>query len=131
MFAPPRSAARLPDERNKALKYVLLIYQPDPFNFRSLPESEQHEIGAAYGALNNTENVEPGLPLGLPNDAVTIRVSDGKAQTSNGPYVNAAGLLAGIISSRRKARSTRWQSQPACRPRLGGAVEVRPAQSYW
>ena len=56
------------------MKYVLLIYQPDPFDFRSLPESEQQSIGAAYAALNDTEKVEPGLPLGLPKDALTVRV---------------------------------------------------------
>ncbi|MEK1871260.1 MAG: YciI family protein [Rhizobium altiplani] len=114
------------------MKYVLLIYQPDPFDFRSLPESEQQSIGAAYAALNDTEKVEPGLPLGLPKDALTVRVDDAKAITTAGPFVNAAGAVGGyyIVEAETQEQAVEIAARvPAAR--LGGAVEVRPAQIYW
>ena len=114
------------------MKFVLLIYQPEPFEFRSLPEEEQRSIAAAYGELNDTWNVEPGLPLGLPKDAVTVRVSDGQAVTTVGPYVNAAGAVSGyyvVDAETQEEAIAVAASVPAAR--LGGAVEVRPAQIYW
>ena len=58
----PEAGPTAPRQRNKPLKYVLLIYQPDPFNFTSLPEHEQHEIGAAYGALTKLRTLNPVFP---------------------------------------------------------------------
>lgn len=114
------------------MKYVLLIYQPDPFDFRSLPESEQQAIGKAYKALNDAANIEPGLPLGLPKDAVTVRVRQDGPQTTQGPFVNAAGAVGGyyVVETDTMDEAIALAARvPAAR--LGGAVEVRPAQTYW
>lgn len=53
------------------MKFVLLIYQPSPFDPRSLPEAEYRAISEAYAAIASTPHVTPGLPLGLPEHAVT------------------------------------------------------------
>jgi hypothetical protein len=114
------------------MKYVLLIYQPDPYDFKSLPSDEQQSIWAAYNGLKETANVEPGLPLGLPKDAVTVRVSDGKTVATPGPFVNAAGAVGGyyIVEAQTQEEAVALAARvPAAR--LGGAVEVRPAQTYW
>ena len=114
------------------MKYVLLIYQPDPYDFKSLPKDEQQSIWAAYNALNATADVEPGLPLGLLKDAVTVRVNDGETAATPGPFVNAAGAVGGyyIVEAETQAEAIAFAARvPAAR--LGGAVEVRPAQAYW
>jgi hypothetical protein len=46
------------------MKYVLLIYQPSPFDPKSLPSEERAAIGAEYQAVSKTANVSPGPPLG-------------------------------------------------------------------
>ena len=68
------------------MQYVLLIYQgstplPGTSEWESLSEAEQQQVYADYGALNQTEGVTPGLPLGTPADATTVRVADGKVLT--------------------------------------------------
>jgi hypothetical protein len=50
---------------------------------------------AQYGEINHAPGVTPGLPLGLPEDATTVRVQGGKALTSDGPYVGTEEAIAG------------------------------------
>ena len=62
------------------MKFVLLIYQgttplPGTERWNKLSEDERKRIYAEYGELNQTPGVTPGLPLGLPKDAKTVRVT--------------------------------------------------------
>ena len=114
------------------MKYVLLIYQPNPFDPKSLPPEEHKAIGEQYQSITSTPNVTAGLPLGLVQDAVTVRVKDGEVHASQGPYVDAAGAVGGylIFEADTKEEAIALAARvPAAR--LGGAVEVRPAQAYW
>ena len=114
------------------MKYVLLIYQPDAFDPKSLPPEEHKMIAEQYQSLTSTPLVTPGLPLGLPQDAMTVRVNGGETQVSDGPYMNLAGAVGGyfIFEADTKEEAIALAARvPAAR--LGGAVEVRPAQTYW
>lgn len=114
------------------MKYVILIYQPSPFDPKSLPDKEHKAIADEYQALTGLHNVEPGLPLGLLKDAVTVRISDGAVAAVEGPFVNEAGAVGGyfIVDVESKEEAIALAARvPAAR--LGGAVEVRPAQAYW
>jgi hypothetical protein len=117
------------------MKFVLLVYQgstplPGSDRWQELSEAERKTIYADYAALNKTEGVAPGLPLGLPDAARTVQVQDGKTHVKNGPYLaeGAAGYAVyeadGIESAIALAARI-----PAAR--LGGAVEIRPAEQYW
>jgi hypothetical protein len=100
--------------------------------WKALPEQEQKRIYAEYGELNKTPGVTPGLPLGLPKDAKTVRVSNGLTQVTEGPYVDASRAVGGyfIFEADSLEAATRLASRiPAAR--LGGAVEVRPVARYW
>jgi hypothetical protein len=114
------------------MKYVLLIYQPSPFDPKTLPTEEHKVIGAQYAAVSATPNVTPGLPLGLPAQATTVRVRDGEVVVTDGPFVNAAGAVGGYFvfdaSSKEEAIALAARVPAA---RLGGAVELRPAEAYW
>jgi hypothetical protein len=117
------------------MKFVLLIYQgstplPGSDRWQALSEAEQKAIYTDYAELNKTEGVAPGLPLGLPAAARTVELRDGKTYVKNGTYLaeGAAGYAV------YEADGIGAAIAPAARipaARLGGAVEIRPAEKYW
>jgi hypothetical protein len=117
------------------VKFVLLIFQgttplPGSDAWKALPESEQKAIYADYAALNQTPGVTPGLPLGLPGAARTVQLRDGRPQVKNGTYLaeSAAGYF--VLEADNMETAVALAARiPASR--LGGAVEVRPAEQYW
>jgi hypothetical protein len=119
------------------MQFVLMIYQgttplPDTDAWSSLSSDEQKRIYADYAALNKTPGLAPGLPLGLPQDAKTVRVDNGATFTSDGPYVDAKGAVGGylVLEADDLAAAIEVASRiPAARH--GGAIEVRPVATYW
>jgi hypothetical protein len=115
----------------EAVKYVLLIYQATKdYNPQSLTENEYKEVAAQYGAVVATPNLKPGLPVGLPRDAVTVRVRDGEAVTTPGPYAEqpVGGYCEFEAETLEEAIQLAARIPAASR---GGAVEVRPSRKYW
>jgi hypothetical protein len=117
------------------MKYVLLIYQgttplPGSDGWKKLSEADQKKVYADYSEINKAQGVTPGLPLGLPNAARTVQVRDGKPQIKNGPYLSegAGGYLVLEAESMDAAVALAARIPAA---RLGGAVEIRPAEQYW
>jgi hypothetical protein len=64
---------------------------------------------AIDGALSETPNVTPGAPLGLPKDAITVRVHDGQTVTTPGPMWTTPAGPSEVISS-SKLRPTKKRS---------------------
>jgi hypothetical protein len=119
------------------MKYVCLIYQgstplPGTDAWNELPEDEQQKVYADYGALNKTAGVEPGLPLGLPQNATTVKVDDGRVLTTDGPFVAVKEAIGGfyVLEADDLDAAIEVASRvPAAR--LGGAIEIRPVETYW
>ncbi|MDQ6697844.1 MAG: YciI family protein [Actinomycetota bacterium] len=119
------------------MQYVLLIYQgttplPGSDEWSTLPEDEQQAVYADYKELNQTPGVTPGLPLGLPDNATTVRVQDGKTLTTDGPFVDTKEAIGGWFTF--EADDLDAAIELAARvpaARLGGAIEVRPVETYW
>lgn len=119
------------------MRFVLLIYQgttplPNTEAWNTLSQEEQTGIYAAYAALNETPGLTPGLPLGLPGDARTVRVDHGATLATDGPYVDTKGAVAGyfVLEAGTVEEAIDVASRvPAAR--YGGAVEVRPVATYW
>jgi hypothetical protein len=119
------------------MQYICLIYQgstplPGTPEWEALPETEQKQIYADYGALNETPGVSPGLPMGTPENATTVRVRDGKTLTTDGPYVGMKEAVGGwfVLEADDLDAAIEVASRvPAAR--LGGGIEIRPAQTYW
>lgn len=114
------------------MKYVLLIYQPHPFDPSTYSREEYQTIAAQYRAVNAMENVTAGPPLGLPQKAVTVTSRDGEALVREGPYAGIAGAVGGYMVF--EAESYDEAVALAARipaARLGGAVEVRLCETYW
>ena len=117
------------------MKFVLLVYQgstplPGSDAWQALPEAEQKAIYADYAELNKTEGIAPGLPLGLPDAARTVQVRDGKTHVKNGTYqAEGVGGFSVYEAESMEAAIALAARIPAAR--LGGAVEIRPAEKYW
>ena len=117
------------------MKFVLMVYQgstplPGSDRWQALSEAEQKKIYADYAELNKTEGITAGLPLGLPDAARTVQVRDGKTHVRNGTYLpeGAAGFSVYEAESIEAAVALAARIPAA---RLGGAVEIRPAEKYW
>jgi hypothetical protein len=119
------------------MQYVCLIYQgttplPGSDEWNALSEEEQKQIYADYGALNTAPGVTPGLPMGLPENATTVRVQGGKTLTTDGPFVGMKEAVGGwfvLEADNLDAAIEVAARVPAAR--LGGAIEIRPAETYW
>ena len=117
------------------MQFVLMIYQgttplPGSDRWQGLSEAEQKAIYADYAELNKTKGVAPGLPLGQPHAARTVQVRDGKTQVTNGTYLTeGAGGYFVFEAENMEAAIALAARIPAAR--LGGAVEIRPAEKYW
>jgi hypothetical protein len=117
------------------MKFVLLIYQgttplPGSDRWEALSKAEQTQIYADYAELNKTPGISAGLPLGLPEAARTIQVKDGKTEVKNGPHLaeGVGGFSVYEAASMDEAIALAAKIPAA---RLGGAVEIRPAEKYW
>lgn len=117
------------------MKYVLVIYQgstpiPGSPRWDALTEAQKNAVYADYAEFNKTPGLSAGLPLGLPGAARTVRVRDGKAVVQDGTYLpeGAAGYAVLEAESLDAALAVAARVPAA---RLGGAVEVRPAEKYW
>jgi hypothetical protein len=98
--------------------------------WNALPAEEQKKIYADYKAFGETPGVEAGLPLGLPSAARTLRVREGKPQVQGGTYLSeGAGGYCVVEAENLEAALAVAAKIPAAR--LGGAIEVRPVETYW
>lgn len=119
------------------MQFVLLIYQgttplPNTPEWSTLSAEEQKAIYADYAALNKLDGLTPGLPLGLPDDAKTVRVDGGAPLTTDGPYMDTKGAVGGYLVL--DAEDIDAAIDVAARipaARHGGGVEVRPVATYW
>ena len=117
----------------EAMKYVMLIYQGTALERQAaLPEEEQKQVYADYQGINQTPGVTPGLPMGLPENATTVRVEGGKTLTTDGPFIGIKEAVGGwfILEADDLDAAIEVAARvPAAR--YGGAVEIRPSEVYW
>src|ERR1700740_1366443 len=119
------------------MQYVALIYQgstplPGSDEWNALSEDEQQQISKEYGELTSPPGMTPGLPLGVPENATTVRVQGGKTLTTDGPFVGMKEAIGGWFIL--EADDLDAAIEVAARvpvARFGGAVEIRPSEVYW
>ena len=115
------------------MKYMLLIHQGttptprDPEAWARLSTEEQKEVFAAYQEINENPGVGSGLQMQPPETATTVRVQDGKALTTDGPFVEIKEAIGGYLhfdADDLDAAIELASRIPAAS--MGGAIEVRP-----
>jgi hypothetical protein len=108
------------------MRYALLIHTvPEPWD--SLTPAEQESISAEYFAIRQAPEVVDGGQLQPAETATTVRVQDGDALTTDGPFADTKEVFAGyyIVEADNLDVAIQLAARvPAAR--LGGAVEVRP-----
>jgi hypothetical protein len=107
------------------MRYALLIYgSPE---VRDVPEAQLGSVVAEYEALSGEPGVVDGMQLQGAESATTVRVQEGEALLSDGPFVDAKEYLGGFFlleADNLDAATAVAARVPAAR--MGGAVEVRP-----
>jgi hypothetical protein len=114
------------------MKYMLLIQQgttplPGSEEWERLSEDEQKAVYAAYQSINETPGLTPGVRMGPPETATTVRVEDGSTLTTDGPFVETKEALGGYLfleADDLDAAIELAARTPAAS--MGGAIEIRP-----
>jgi hypothetical protein len=114
------------------MKYMLLIHQgstpiPPSQEWDDLSEEEKGAVYTSYRKINDTPGVSPGMQLGPPETATTVRVKDGETLTTDGPFVEIKEAIGGylLFEAEDLDAAIELAAQiPAAR--MGGAIEVRP-----
>jgi hypothetical protein len=112
------------------MKYALLIYSK-PGDIQALPEAEQESVVGEYFALRDDPRCVDGAGLQGIETATTVRVDDGRALTTDGPYADTKEVFGGYYVF--EADDLDQAIEVATRipaARMGGAVEVRPVMEY-
>ena len=119
------------------MQFVLVIYHgsaplPGTPGFEAISQEEKRAVYADYQTINQMENVTPGPPLGLPENATTVRVENGSTVTTDGPYLDVKGAVGGfgVVEAENIDEAIAIAARVP-QARLGGAVEVRPSEKYW
>jgi hypothetical protein len=111
------------------MQFVLVIYDGGE---RSVSEEEKTAAYADYAVLNSMENVSGCPPLGLPENATTVRVENGSAITTEGPYLDIKSAVSGfIVVEAEDLDAAVAVASRVPQARMGGAVEVRPSVTFW
>jgi hypothetical protein len=111
------------------MQYMLLIYLDESVDeFSQLAESEQRAILDEYYAISEDPAVTGGTQLQPVDTATTVRVDDGRALMTDGPFATTKEVLGGyylVEADDIDAALEIAARIPAAR--MGGAIEVRPA----
>ncbi len=114
------------------MQYLLLLYSQEA-HWAKMTQAQQQEGMAAYqaygealtkaGVLKNSNRLRPI------SDATTVRVTDGKSQVLDGPYVDSKEQLGGyyLIDAPDLDAALSWAAR--CPGASHGVVEVRPIWS--
>ena len=108
------------------MKYALLIYSK-PGSHEALSEEDYRAALGEYMAISNDPRCEGGAQLQPIETATTVRVQDGRALTTDGPFADTKEVFGGyfVVQADDLDEAIDLAARvPAAR--LGGAVEVRP-----
>src|SRR4051812_46502162 len=111
------------------MQYLLLIYRNDA-EYVKMDPAERKQMSAEYGAFTQSiiqsGHMKAGDGLQPTSTATTVRVRDGKALTTDGPFAETKEQLGGyyLIEARDLDEATKIAARI---PGAGsGAIEVRP-----
>jgi hypothetical protein len=110
------------------MKYMLQIYgNLTRDQVAAMSDEERNALYQAWGAVNQTPGITPGMELADPATATTVRVQDGTTLTTDGPFVEVKEALGGFLLF--EADDLDAAIELAARiptARMGGAIEIRP-----
>jgi len=110
------------------VKYALLIYSDEGFGtWDTLSEAEQNALRGEYMAISALPETVGAQQLQPGTTATTVRVANGGALTTDGPFAETKEVLGGFylvdVPDLDAALEIAARIPAA---RMGGSVEVRP-----
>ena len=112
------------------MKYALLIYSK-PGSHEALPEEEYKAAFGEYSAISDDPRTVASAQLQPIETATTVRVNDGEAFTTDGPFAETKEVFGGyfVLEADNLDEALEVAARiPAAR--LGGAIEVRPVVEH-
>lgn len=81
------------------MRYACLIYFDPRTVFNQSPEAEDvlRDSMDPQNAIRTSGHVVSEAPLTLPNEAVTLKVRNGKMSATDGPFLETKEMLGGIV----------------------------------
>jgi hypothetical protein len=119
------------------MQFILVIHHgsyplPGSESAATLSADEKKAAYADWAIVSAMENVAGGPPLGLPEDATTVRVENGSTVRTPGPFLDGASAVGGFLTVDAEDLDTAVEVAARIpQARLGGAVEVRQVAKYW
>ncbi|HEV7371324.1 YciI family protein [Arenibaculum sp.] len=114
------------------MRYACLIYYDPKTLFGGSPEADAalDECATYDVTLKESGHFVMGEALELPEEAMTVRVRDGKMSAVDGPFMETKEMLGGIILI--EARDLNEAARVASGHPLArvGAVEIRPVVDF-
>jgi hypothetical protein len=110
------------------MKYMLQIYgNLTRDQVAAMSDDERNALYQAWGAVNQTPGITPGMELADPATATTVRVQDGTTLTTDGPFVEVKEALGGFLMFEADDLDAAIElAAKIPTARMGGAIEIRP-----
>ena len=114
------------------MRYVCLIYfEPQKvFNQSAEAQAVLGAVGAHDAQLKASGHLVTGEALTLPDEAVTVRVRDGKMSTTDGPFMETKEVLGGFILIEARDLNDAVRIAGGIPFAKLGSVEVRPVVDF-
>ena len=115
------------------MQYMLLIYDDEKV-WENMPEAERGQLFGEYGTftadIKKSGHFKAGDALQQIRTATTVRVRNGKTQTTDGPFAETREQLGGyyLIEAKDLDEATKIAARiPSAKI---GSIEIRPIQKY-
>ena len=117
------------------MQFVLIIYHgtsplPGSDGWKAMPAAEHKAIYAEYAELNDNPGITFRLPPLAPHKATTVQVRDGAVKVEDGPHA-AEGIGGAFVFEAESMDAAVALAARIPQARLGGAVEIRPVETYF
>ena len=114
------------------MRYACLIYFDPEKVFDQSAESEAvlAEVGPHDAELRANGRMVASEALTLPNEAMTLRVRDGKLSATDGPFMETKEMLGGFIMIEARDLNEAVQVAAGIPFARLGAIEVRPVVDF-
>ena len=117
------------------MQFVLIIYHgtsplPGTDAWEGLAATEQKRIYADYAEINKNADITLRLPPIAPGRATTVQVANGNVQVKEGPHMSE-GIAGAFVFEAENLEAAIALAASIPQARMGGAVEVRPVETYF